>query len=682
MRLRLFIVSVSQCNAQDEVALTLESSMASQRSPQDNVVYVEPEYCPQAVLDWYSLTGGDDEYKRHTRNAMASSSKSTLTLKAKKHLSALGWVFWLADKNGRKELRYKSPINGKNYYSLKTACKSLIEEGTILIGSESESITPNHESLPQITPAPQDEGFSIKKVSSCSENHTNLQAPAITQQQRRGRKRKAEPLSGNECSMGGLSHSQNQLNDLTCVGGGKRGRHMRSSKRVRRWVFSWLIDQKVVLPRAKVSCRGKNNQVKEGRLFSQGIECDCCWKMFTLTGFEAHAGSTKHRPAASIFLEDGRLLSDCQKEASQNNKTKGLNTKARRNGLINENMKTVQNDSICSVCHNEGELILCDRCPSSFHLSCLGLKELPDGDWFCPSCCCKICSHYSCKHVNADSVNNSFLVCDQCEHKYHIGCLKIKGLAELNEIENENWLCSRECENIFYGLQKLIGKPIPVAGQNLSLTLLKTMKSQSSADVNCDPNALALIDSKLRVALELMHECFEPVIEAFNGKDLVEEVIFSKSSELGRLNFKGFYTAVLEKNDEVVTAATVRIFGQKVAEVPLVATKFEFRRLGMCSALMRELEKKLIEFGVERLTLPAVHSMLETWTSSFGFAKMTDHERSLFLDYPFLVFGDTIMCQKLLEKPSMEERTAKPSIDLQQNHFMSTSESCITEICY
>lgn len=34
-----------------------------------------------------------------------------------------------------------------------------------------------------------------------------------------------------------------------------------------------------------------------------------------------------------------------------------------------------------------------------------------------------------------------------------------------------------------------------------------------------------------------------------------------------------------------------RIFGQKVAEMPLVATRIQYRRHGMCRVLMDELEK-------------------------------------------------------------------------------------------
>ncbi|KAI7996155.1 DExH-box ATP-dependent RNA helicase DExH1 [Camellia lanceoleosa] len=59
---------------------------------------------------------------------------------------------------------------------------------------------------------------------------------------------------------------------------------------------------------------------------------------------------------------------------------------------------------------------------------------------------------------------------------------------------------------------------------------------------------------------------------------------------------------------------------------------------------------KLMELGVERLVLPAVPSVLNTWTTSFGFSKMAELERLNFLDYTFLDFQGTVMCQKLLNK--------------------------------
>lgn len=70
---------------------------------------------------------------------------------------------------------------------------------------------------------------------------------------------------------------------------------------------------------------------------------------------------------------------------------------------------------------------------------------------------------------------------------------------------------------------------------------------------------------------------------------------------------------------------------------------------------MNELEKALMELGVERLVLPAVPSVLDTWISSFGFSRMTESERLNYLDYTFLDFQGTIMCQKLLMKAPCTE---------------------------
>jgi hypothetical protein len=41
----------------------------------------------------------------------------------------------------------------------------------------------------------------------------------------------------------------------------------------------------------------------------------------------------------------------------------------------------------CAKCREEeGELLCCDRCPQSFHIECVGLKEVPEGEYFCGDC--------------------------------------------------------------------------------------------------------------------------------------------------------------------------------------------------------------------------------------------------------------------------------------------------------
>jgi chromodomain-helicase-DNA-binding protein 4 len=42
----------------------------------------------------------------------------------------------------------------------------------------------------------------------------------------------------------------------------------------------------------------------------------------------------------------------------------------------------------CRVCRDGGELLCCDRCPSSYHMHCFipPMTVIPEDDWFCPRC--------------------------------------------------------------------------------------------------------------------------------------------------------------------------------------------------------------------------------------------------------------------------------------------------------
>lgn len=48
---------------------------------------------------------------------------------------------------------------------------------------------------------------------------------------------------------------------------------------------------------------------------------------------------------------------------------------------------------------------------------------------------------------------------------------------------------------------------------------------------------------------------------------------------------------VLEMNDDLISVAPLRVHGDKVAEVPLVGTRAQYQRRGMCRLLMNELEQ-------------------------------------------------------------------------------------------
>lgn len=186
-------------------------------------------------------------------------------------------------------------------------------------------------------------------------------------------------------------HTSRMLMDIKnrVIGRGKP-RVLRSSKRVHRVItpisrkhsprsiLSWLIDNNVVLPRENIRCRSQKDDAvrKEGKLTREGIQCSCCRRIFTISGFQVHADGGSCRAAANIFLDDGRSLLECQVEAYKTRK------KAQPPDILKMKLRQGENDVVCSVCHYGGKLILCDGCPSAFHANCLGLEVLSFSPFF------------------------------------------------------------------------------------------------------------------------------------------------------------------------------------------------------------------------------------------------------------------------------------------------------------
>ncbi|CAM8967333.1 unnamed protein product [Rhodiola kirilowii] len=615
-----------------------------------------PEFCPEAVENWC-------KYK-NTKGLAQSQNVELNSLKVKKHLSFMGWSFYFFYRDERRELRYLSP-QGRSYNSLRMACKACIKFSetrtteTSVASKPAENMAVNKSTTDHLSSLLVSSGITNTEVKDGVTFQTAQQLDVGSQNQ---------PNALVMHNQKGVKESQvtkknkkvNRFRTESLWRSKRRHTQMkhaskppaRASKRARetdipsashcnpRTVLSWLIDHKAVLPDARVKYLSKDDRpLKEGRVSREGITCNCCNKIYSLCAFEAHAGSSVRRPSANIYLEDGRSLLECQRNTL--NKVNGPNRELK--SKQKSEPEYPENDVICAICHYGGELLLCDKCPSSFHMTCLGLEEIPDGNWFCPSCCCVLCGRGELKE---NASEDDVLKCYQCELQYHLSCLVERKGANIEKDAKGNQFCSAKCKKISSGLNNLLGRPFALESDNLTWTLVAAGRSGGGQP---DLDMLTENSSKLNVALSVMHECFDPLIDPRTKRDIVEDIIFSTSSEDSRLNYRGFYTVILEQNEELITAATVRIFGDKVAEVPLVGTRLQYRRLGMCRYLMDELEKKLMELGVERLVLPACSSVLKTWTSSFGFSEMTESERIQFLSYTFLDFQGTILCQKLLQ---------------------------------
>ena len=83
----------------------------------------------------------------------------------------------------------------------------------------------------------------------------------------------------------------------------------------------------------------------------------------------------------------------------------------------------------CHVCSDVGELIICDRpgCIYSFHLKCVGLDDVPDGDWICNYCSANPIDPNDGHHVYCVECGQpgNLIMCDvrDCPRSYHFSCV-------------------------------------------------------------------------------------------------------------------------------------------------------------------------------------------------------------------------------------------------------------------
>ncbi|XP_066168830.1 increased DNA methylation 1 [Oryza sativa Japonica Group] len=517
---------------------------------------------------------GNDEEQR--------SMAKELRIKAKDQLRSSGWTFSMKVKyNGREELRYTEP-RGRSHISLITACKAYLLHHT-----------------PSTT------------MASCSNNNNKRPAPpAACKTATSSKKNKKKKASLQQARVLRPQPRNEEGNALTTARA--------------RTLLSLLIDKKILAPRDQLIYT-----TKRGLITGDGmVKCMCggCINNnnkrrvaeYTVAEFAVHgdgdvASSSSRQPWARMFVGDGRSLSQCLVQLMMADDEAGSGRKKKKKkylpyvwrGARVKRKWEEDDDYVCSVCHDCGELLMCDRCPSMFHHACVGLESTPQGDWFCPACTCAICGSSDLDDPPATTTTQGFssdrmvISCEQCRRESRDG-------------EEEE-------------------------------------------------------HAKLCMALDVLRECFVTLIEPRTQTDLTADIVFNTESELRRLDFRGFYVVGLEKAGELIAVATLRVYGEEVAEVPLVGTRFARRRQGMCRLLMDEIQKLLGEMGVERLVLPAVPEMVATWTGpSFGFREMGQADRQDVAHHAILRFQGTIMCHKQLPpqpqpQPQLGHTTTTPA---------------------
>ncbi|KHG09509.1 Chromodomain-helicase-DNA-binding 4 [Gossypium arboreum] len=434
----------------------------------------------------------------------------------------------------------------------------------------------------------------------------------------------------------------------------------------------------------EVAYYARGQRLLEGYKKGFGIICRCCNCEVSPSQFEAHAGwASRRKPYAHIYTSNGVSLHELAISLS-----KGRLYSAK------------DNDVACIICADGGNLLLCDGCPRAFHKECASLPTIPHGRWYCKYCqnmfmrekcaehnanaaaagrilgvdaieqitsrCIRIVKNIeaelsgcalcrACDFSKSGFGPRTVILCDQCEKEYHIGCLRTHKMADLREIPKGKWFCCSDCGRIHSTLQKLLIH----GAERLPDSLLDVLKKKYvekglDADINIDvrwrllSGKFASPETRLLLsqAVGIFHECFNPIVDAATGRDLIPCMVYGRN--LKGQEYGGMYCAVLTINSFVVSAGIIRVFGQEIAEIPLVATSIANHGKGYFQLLFSCIEKLLAFLNVKNIVLPAAEEAESIWTDKFGFKKLRPDQLSEYRKSccQMVIFQGTSMLQK------------------------------------
>ncbi|RWR93833.1 zinc finger protein [Cinnamomum micranthum f. kanehirae] len=477
----------------------------------------------------------------------------------------------------------------------------------------------------------------------------------------------------------------------------KKNSHGRLTKKDLR--LHKLVFMDDVLPEGtEVAYYARGQRLLEGYVKGSSIFCSCCSSEVSPSQFEAHAGwASRRKPYLHIYTSNGVSLHELSVSLSKGRK-----------------FSANDNDDLCTICADGGGLVLCDGCPRAFHKDCAGLSSVPRGDWYCKYCqtlfekekavaynenakaagrvpgvdpieqitkrcirivktseadltVCVLCrSHDFSKAVFGP---RTVMLCDQCEKEYHVGCLKDHQMADLEELPEGKWFCCSDCKKINTALEKLVLRGSEALPKSLSDVIRRKHSEKSSSDsADLDVRWRLLkgknesSDSKLLLskAVAIFHDCFDPIVDSATSRDLIPCVVYGRN--MRDQEFTGMYCAVLTVNSSVVSAGILRIFGQELAELPLVATSSENQGKGYFQSLFSCIERLLGFLNVKNLLLPAADEAESIWTKKFGFKKISQDELSkLTMDSRLMTFQGTSILHKLVPKCRIVGRPARAS---------------------
>ncbi|KAD3337562.1 hypothetical protein E3N88_33082 [Mikania micrantha] len=422
----------------------------------------------------------------------------------------------------------------------------------------------------------------------------------------------------------------------------------------------WSVFQKGGLPDGtELTYFSRGKKQLDGYKLGQGIFCSCCKTVISASQFEAHAGWASHKkPYGNIYISNGVSLHEY---AVSLKKTE------------NQRCPVKFNDDICRVCRDGGDLLLCDGCPRSFHQECAGETSIPHGKWYCQYCehalrfvgksanalaagrvsgidpmeqimtrCIRIIKHSEnidliacvlcrCNDFSKKIFNDrTVIVCDQCEREYHIGCLREYNMADLKALPRGKWFCCNDCERINSVLKKLIACEHKTIPDDMLTFLREKQKSNNNSETDFNSeikfvvlsgkNATSETRKLLAQTVQIFHEGFDPIVDATSGRDFIPSMVYGR--KIWSQDFAGMLCTLLTIDSKVVTAGTLRVFGEDIAELPIVATSKCNQGKGYFQLLFACIERLLFSLKIKKIVLPAAEEAKSIWTQKFGFETM------------------------------------------------------------
>ncbi|KAA8526023.1 hypothetical protein F0562_007877 [Nyssa sinensis] len=366
-------------------------------------------------------------------------------------------------------------------------------------------------------------------------------------------------------------------------------------------ILSWLIGSKTIQENTKVFC-----ETTEGVIGRDGILCSCCNEVFTVMDFGDHAGHNLREPYRDIFISEPRVsLFSCMIEAWNRPEEAQHH---RFNSIVTKQGDTDSHDDACIICADGGNLLCCDNCSSTYHQACM--------------------VHWECFRGREP------LVLD----------LNIKPFFPF---------CGQNCIEVNEKLEKIVGARNDL-DEGYTWTLLRRMDDGTGICVQ-DFYQKTECHAKLAVAWRVMEECFETIIDRHTKINMIQSVVYNCGSSFNRINFSGFYVAVLEKDDEIISAASLRIHGIQLAEMPFIATREIHRGKGMCRKLMTAIESALCYLKVENLVIPSISEKIGSWIEGYGFCIIEENMKKEIMCHNTLMFHDSLRLQKTLLPPCSAE---------------------------